>query len=95
MLMDIWVKDTHSGKIHQVGTDNHDSLELIDDKVEYVNLQSNGGTYGGDFIFVEAPSRKDDTYIDVTPDALRMNRALMHKDLLKAFGCDEDAIIIS
>ena len=80
MLMNIWVKDKSDGYIHQVGTDKHDSLELINGKVEYVNMQCMCGTLDGDYEFVEAPDT--DEYIGVTPKQLYLNRALMHKDLL-------------
>lgn len=94
MLVSIWVKSTYSGKIHQVGTDKHDSLEYIEGKVEYVNLQSYTGTFDGDYIFVEAPS-DDNEYVDVTPDMLRLNQALIHRDLLKKMGLSENATVIS
>lgn len=62
--MNIWVRDKDGGKIHQVGTDIHDSLIFIDGKVEYCNLQNGGGTLGG-YEFVETPDLDD--YVVVTP----------------------------
>lgn len=79
MLMNIWVRDTASGYIHQVGTDTHDSLELFDGAVHYVNMQCMEGTLGGGYEFVEAPDIDD--YVSVTPDELMLNRELIHKDL--------------
>lgn len=81
MLMNIWVKDNRSGNVRQVGTDKHDSLELLDGKVEYVNMQSMSGTLGGDYSFIEPPAMDD--YISITPEQLILNRELIHKDLLK------------
>ena len=81
MLANIWVKDTVSGRIHQVGTDPHDSLELIDGRVEFVNMQCLEGTAGNLYEFVEAPDPDD--YIVVTPDELRLNREPIHKDFVK------------
>ena len=82
MLMNLWVRDKTSGRIHQIGTDPHDSLALFDGKVEYYNLQCGNGTgENGTFEFVEAPDFDD--YIAVTPDELRLNRELIHKDILK------------
>lgn len=79
--MNLWVRSADTGIIHQVGTDTHDSLELFDGKVEYVNIQSMTGTLCGEYEFVEAPDV--DGYISVTPDDLRINRDLIHKELLK------------
>ena len=81
MLMNIWVREKSSGNIHQLGTDQHDSLEVFDGKVEYVNIQCMQGTLGGEYEFVEAPDIDD--YVLVTPDELRLNREQIHKELLK------------
>jgi hypothetical protein len=81
MLMNIWVRDKESGTIHQVGTDVHDGLELLDGKVEYYNIQNGCGTLGGVYEFVEAPDLDD--YIRVTPEQLYLNRELVHEELLK------------
>lgn len=82
MLVNIWVKDTFNGNIHQVGTDVHDSLELFDGAVHYVNMQCMEGTLGGGYEFVEAPDIDD--YVSVTPEQLMLNRELIHKDIMKA-----------
>lgn len=79
--MNLWVRSADTGIVHQVGTDTHDSLELFDGNVEYVNIQSMTGTMSGEYEFVEAPDADD--YILVTPDELRMNRDFIYKDLLK------------
>lgn len=71
MLMNIWVRDTASGCVHQVGTDRHDSLVMIYGAVHYVNLQCMEGTLGGGYEFVEAPDVDD--YVSVTPDELMIN----------------------
>lgn len=82
MLVNLWVRDKRNGYIHQIGTEQHDSLELFDGKVEYVNLQCMAGTLGGgDYEFVEAPNL--DNYVFVTPEQLYLNREMIHKDLLK------------
>lgn len=81
MLVNLWVKDTQSGEIHQIGTDPHDSLELFEGNVHYVNMQSMSGTLGGDYTFVDAPD--SDAYISVTPEELMLNRELVHKDLVE------------
>ena len=81
MLMNIWVRDNLNGYIHQAGTDQHDSLELFDGKVEYVNLQCMCGTLDGEYEFVETPNIDD--YVSVTPEQLYLNREMIHKDLLK------------
>lgn len=80
MLMNIWVRDKSDGHIHQVGTDVHDSLELLDGKVEYYNMQNGDGTPYG-YEFVEAPDLDD--YVRVTPDELWLNRDMIHKSLLR------------
>ena len=81
MLVNIWVKDITDGYIHQVGTDQHDSLELIDGKVEYINMRCMAGTLGGDYEFVDAPDL--DNYVSVTPEQLYLNRELVHDEILK------------
>lgn len=40
MLVNLWVKNTLSEEIHQIGTDPHDSLEFFEGNVHYVNMQS-------------------------------------------------------
>lgn len=82
MLVNLWVKDTQSGEIHQIGTDPHDSLGLFEGNVHYVNMQNMSGTLGGDYTFVDAPD--SDAYISVTPEELMLNRELVHNDLVKA-----------
>lgn len=81
MLVNIWVKDNCTCYVHQVGTDPHDSLELWNGVVQYVNLQCCEGTMGGGYSFVEPPDLDD--YVSVTPDVLRVNREYLHKDILK------------
>ena len=92
MLMNLWVRDKTDGSIHQIGTDPHDSLNLLHGKVEYYNLQNSCGTVeGGSYEFIEAPDYDD--YVVVTPDILRLNRELIHKDIfkmLKENGAFED-----
>lgn len=90
MLMNIWVKDKLTGRVHQVGTDEHDSLELFDGVVHYVNVQCMEGTLGGGYEFCEAP--EPDYYVCVTPDELLLNRDMIHKDFLKKVGkvCEEN-----
>lgn len=81
MLVNIWVKDNCTGNVHQVGTDPHDSLDSLDGKVEYYNLQNGDGTPTG-YSFVPPPDGYDmDDYVSVTPDVLLMNRQLIHHDM--------------
>lgn len=81
MLVNIWVKDNCTGYVHQVGTDPHDSLDSLDGKVEYYNLQNGDGTPTG-YSFVPPPDGYDmDDYVSVTPDVLMMNRQLIHHDM--------------
>ena len=89
MLMNIWVRDKESGVIHQVGTDVHDSLELLDGKVEYYNMQNGCGTLD-EYEFVEAPDLDD--YVRVTPDELRLNWEMIHEELLKTMEEHDDVI---
>jgi hypothetical protein len=81
MLVNIWVKDNCTGYVHQAGTDPHDSLDSLDGKVEYYNLQNGDGTPTG-YSFVPPPDGYDmDDYVSVTPDVLLMNRQLIHHDM--------------
>ena len=84
MLCNIWVKDKSDGFVHQIGTDQHDCLELIDGKVEYVNIQSMTGTLSGEYEFIKVPNL--DGYVSITPAELKINRKLIHKDLMKTIG---------
>lgn len=79
MLINLWVKDKNDGRIHQVGTEVHDSVEYLDGDVIYVNMQSSASTLD-DYEWVEPPDT--DSFIAVTPDELRINRELIHKDLI-------------
>ena len=46
--MKLFVKDNTTGRVHEVGTNVHDSLWLMDDgSIHYYNLQCGEGTYGG------------------------------------------------
>lgn len=72
MLMNLWVRCLINGKIHQIGTQEYDSLEFMDGRVEYINLRTNGGTHDGDYIFVDPPSHYLDLYI-ASRDMLSMS----------------------
>lgn len=81
MLINIWVKDNCTGIVHQVGTDPHDSLDSLEGKVEYYNLQNGDGTPTG-YSFVPPPGGYDmDDYVIVTPEQLMLNRKMLHADL--------------
>lgn len=80
MLLNLWVKDHCGGRIHQIGTDTHDSLIYINGKIEYYNLQNGDGTPEG-YSFIEPPDMDD--YVSVTPEQLFLNRELIHNDLKK------------
>lgn len=74
MLINLWVKDKRDGTIHQVGTDVHDSIEFIDGKVVYINMQSLCGTGADDpdgYEWVKPPDMDD--YVSVTPEQLYIN----------------------
>ena len=87
MLINLWVRDKRDGKVHQVGTDVHDSVVGMDNGCPcYYNLQNGDGTpvpgedesqYGYEWV---EPSDIDD-YVSVTPDELFLNRELVHKDV--------------
>lgn len=80
MLINLWVKDKHDGRIHQVGTDTHDAIEYLDGQVIYYNLQNSGSTLDI-YEWVETPNLDD--YVSVTPEQLHINRELVHRDLMK------------
>ena len=44
--MKLYVKDMASNVVHEVGSDRHDSLMLIDGGLFYYNLHNGEGTYG-------------------------------------------------
>ena len=80
MLINLWVRDKTDGRVHQVGTEVHDSVEYLDGEVVYVNMQNSASTLD-DYEWVEPPDT--DGYVVVTPDELKVNRELIHKDLLR------------
>jgi hypothetical protein len=84
MLINLWVRDNNSGEVHQIGTDTHDSIVFLNGEVVYENLQNGCGTLKGDgtYSFVEPPADEDDNYVSVTPEQLKLNRNMIHKDLL-------------
>jgi len=80
MLVNIWVKDKSSGKIHQVGTSTHDSLLFMNGAIHYYNLQNGSGTMS-DYEFVTAPDLDD--YVSVTPEQLFLNQNMLSSELSK------------
>lgn len=79
MFINLWVRDKSNGRIHQVGTETHDSINFICGQVHYYNLQNGCGTLD-EYEWVEAPDIDD--YVSVTPEQLYLNRELIHKDFL-------------
>lgn len=89
MLVNLWVRDKRNGYVHQIGTDQHDSLELIDGKVEYTNLQCMCGTAcDGEYEFAETPDIDD--YVNITPEQLYLNRKMIHNDLIRKLKEERD-----
>ena len=95
MLINLWVRDNRDGTVHQVGTDVHDSINFMDGKVVYYNLQNGSGTLKPNdpdgYDFVEPPDLDD--YIPVTQEQLYLNRKLVHEDIMKMIAkkADENA----
>lgn len=85
MLINLWVRDNRDGTVHQVGTDVHDSINFMDGKVVYYNLQNGSGTLipnsPDGYDFVEPPDLDD--YVNVTPEQLYLNRELVHEEVMK------------
>lgn len=47
-LIDLYVRDKHSGRIHRIGDDMHDMLTISDDgQLHYQNLQNGDGCHTG------------------------------------------------
>lgn len=88
MLVNIWVRDNCTGYVHQVGTDPHDSLELWNGVVQYINMHCMEGTIGGGYSFVEPPDMDD--YVSVTPEQLMINRKMLHADLAAMFAANSE-----
>ena len=57
--MKIYVKDMASNVVHEVGSDRHDSLMLIDGGLYYYNLQCGEGTYGSGYKFCDENGNTD------------------------------------
>ena len=56
-LIDLYVKDRLNGRVHRVGTDQHDSLLARNGVIYYYNLQNGCGTLedgGGEYEFVDS-----------------------------------------
>jgi len=48
-LIDLYVRDKQSGKVHRIGDDRHDHLTVDSSgQVHYYNLQNGDGCYSGD-----------------------------------------------
>lgn len=67
--MKLFVKDNTTGKVHEVGTNVHDSLWLNDDgSIHYYNMQIGEGTYANGFSFCDengnVPSFDDIDFIE-------------------------------
>ena len=78
MLINLWVRDKTNGSVHQVGTNQHDSIEYMDGQAIYVNMQNSMSTLD-DYEFIEPPDI--DGYVSVTPEELFINERLIHNDL--------------
>ena len=59
-IMKIYVKDMDSNVVHEVGSDRHDSLMIIDGGLFYYNLHNGEGTYGGGYKFCDQNRNTDD-----------------------------------
>lgn len=57
--MKIYVKDMASNVVHEVGSDRHDSLMLIDGGLFYYNLHNGEGTYDGGYKFCDKNGNTD------------------------------------
>ena len=73
-MVRLFVKDNLSGRIHEYGTNQHDSLVLQDDgSLHYYNLQNGCGTMfpdeGYSFVLEDGSDPRNDTegesYIDI------------------------------
>lgn len=53
-LIDIYVRDKSTGEIHRVGDNRHDSLDVVNGKVLYYNLQNGCGTPYLEYEFVNS-----------------------------------------
>lgn len=51
--MKIYVKDMMTNRFHEVGTDRHDSLLIVDGGLQYYNLQCGEGTQFGSYKFCD------------------------------------------
>ena len=78
MLINLWVRDKTTGSVHQVGTNEHDSIEFLAGQVVYENMQNSMSTLD-DYEFVDPPDI--DAYVSVTPEELFINERLIHNDL--------------
>ena len=81
MLINVWVKDNYSGEIHQLGTNSHDSLEVVDGQVQYYNMQNGDGTPTG-YSFVDAPDLDD--YVSILPEEMYLNKAYCDERIIEA-----------
>lgn len=84
MLINLWVRDNFTGEVHQVGTDQHDSIDFMDGQAHYYNMQNGCGTLDngeGGYTFIEAPDI--DGYISITPEELYLNEAYVDERLYR------------
>lgn len=57
--MKIYVKDTHTGSVHEVGSNKHDSLIIENGALYYRNLQNGEGTRCGGYVFCTSDGQSD------------------------------------
>lgn len=57
--MKIYVKDMLTNHFHEVGSDRHDSLLIVNGGLQYYNLQCGEGTEFGDYKFCDKNGNTD------------------------------------
>lgn len=71
-MLRLYIKDNVTGKVHEYGTDRHDSLILQEDgSIHYLNLQNGTGTRfseeGYSFCLKDGsdPRNSEEAYLDI------------------------------
>lgn len=93
-MMNIYVKDTHTGRVHEVGTDSHDALYISNaGHIDFINLQICEGTQYGGYIFCDENGEdlreanfEDLAYIGIGGSIKPDTRKELEEELLEAIS---------
>ena len=72
-MIRLFIRDNDTNYVHEIGTDVHDSLILIDGAIHYYNLQNGCGSLGGTYSFCN----EDGTYVEMAHEIYDATRYIV------------------